>query len=102
MHVDNKRKCGWVMERENASNQELEMPISGSRSGKNCTIWPKKEIWRWKWTRQTARRKEKKELSRLEKFVTVGNEKADEPAKAGATLDEGFMAEMRAKTVRQE
>ena len=28
--------------------------------------------------------------------------KADELAKAGATLDEGFTAEMRAKTVQQE
>ena len=28
--------------------------------------------------------------------------KADEVAKEGATLDEGFMAEMRAKTVQQE
>ena len=31
-----------------------------------------------------------------------GNEKADELAKAGAMLDEGFMAEVRAKTVQQE
>ena len=31
----------------------------------------------------------------------MAGEKADEPAKAGATLDEGFMAEARAKTVQQ-
>ena len=47
-------------------------------------------------------KKEKKEMSRFEKFVTEGNEKADEPARAGAMLDEGFMAEVRAKTVQQE
>ena len=41
-------------------------------------------------------------MSRFEKFVTEGNEKADELAKAGAMLDEGFMAETRAKTVHQE
>ena len=44
-------------------------------------------------------KKEKKEMSRFEKFVTESNEKADELAKVGARLDEGFMAETRAKTV---
>ena len=33
-------------------------------------------------------KKEKQEMSHLEKFVTEGNEKADELAKAGAMLDE--------------
>ena len=37
-----------------------------------------------------------------ERDVIEGNEKADELAKAGAMLDEGFMAEARAKTVQQE
>ena len=46
--------------------------------------------------------KEPKEMSHFEKFVTVGNVKADELAKAGAMLDEGFMAQTRAKTVQQE
>ena len=46
--------------------------------------------------------REKKEMSHFGKFVTEGNEKADELAKAGAMLDEGFMAEARAKTVHQE
>ena len=41
-------------------------------------------------------------MSHIEKFVTDGNEKADELAKAGAMLDEGFMAETRAKTVQHE
>ena len=36
--------------------------------------------------------KDKKEMSHFEKFVTEGNEKADELAKEGALLDEGFMA----------
>ena len=34
--------------------------------------------------------------------VTEGNEKADDLAKAGATSDEGFMAEARAKAMQQE
>ena len=48
-------------------------------------------------------KKDKKEMSHfLKKFVTDGNEKADELAKEGAMLDEGFLAEKRAKTVQQE
>ena len=47
-------------------------------------------------------KKEKKEMSHFERFVTEGNEKADELAKAGAMLDEGFMAEAIAETVQQE
>ena len=35
-------------------------------------------------------------------FFSAGYEKAGESAKAGAMLDEGFLAEARAKTVQQE
>ena len=50
-----------------------------------------------------AHRSEKgKNMSQLEIFVTEGNDKADELAKAGAMLDEGFMAEARAETMQQE
>ena len=46
---------------------------------------------------------DKKEMSHFEKkFVTEGNEKADELAKEGAMLDGDFVAETRAKTVQQE
>ena len=41
-------------------------------------------------------------MSQFERFVAEGNEKADELAKAGAMLDEGFMAEARAETLQQE
>ena len=41
-------------------------------------------------------KKGKKHMSQFERFVTEGDEKADELAKAGAMLDEGFMAESRA------
>ena len=47
-------------------------------------------------------KKDKKEMSHFEKFVSEGNEKAVELAKEGALLDEGFMARTRAKTVEQE
>ena len=40
-------------------------------------------------------KKDKKEMSMFEKFVTDGSETADDLAKAGAMLDEGFMAEAR-------
>ena len=45
---------------------------------------------------------DKKDMSHFGRFVSDVNEKADELAKAGAMLDEGIMAEARAKTVHQE
>ena len=47
-------------------------------------------------------KKDKKDMSHFEKFVTEGNKKADELAKTGAMFDEGFMAGARAKTMQQE
>ena len=47
-------------------------------------------------------KKEKKNMAHFEKFVTEGNEKADELAKGGAMLDEGLMAEARAETMLRE
>ena len=41
-------------------------------------------------------KKDKKDMSHFEKFVTGGNEKADELAKVGAMLGEGFMAKSAA------
>ena len=46
-------------------------------------------------------KKEKEQMTQFERFVTKGNEKADELARAGAMLDEGFMAEVRADTRKQ-
>ena len=39
-------------------------------------------------------KKEKEKMTKIERFVTEGNEEADELAKAGAILDEGFTAEV--------
>ena len=47
-------------------------------------------------------KKDKKEMSHFEKFVTEGNEKADELANVGRMMGECFMAEVRAKTDQQE
>ena len=47
--------------------------------------------------------KRKRKICRsLRSFVTEGNNKAHELARAGAMLDEGYMAEAKAKTVQQE
>ena len=51
---------------------------------------------------QGAPHKKGKGVSHVEKFVTEGNEKADELAKAGGLLDERFMAEARGETMQQE
>ena len=53
-------------------------------------------------SRHTAQSRVERRMSQFEQFVAEGNEKADEVAKAGAMLDEGFLAEARAKTVQQE
>ena len=47
-------------------------------------------------------KKEKEKMTQFERFVTEDNERADELAKAGAMLDEGFMAEARTGTAKQE
>ena len=66
-------------------------------------VWQKEAFW-WKVEHVKAHRtkKEQKQMSQFERFVTEGTEKADELAKAGAMLDEGFMAEARAETMQQE
>ena len=86
-------------EEETASDRELEMLMFGSRSGKNCTLLPRGILWKWSTSRRTAQRKD---TSQFEMFVTEGNDKADELANAGAMLDEGKIAEVRAKTMQQE
>ena len=47
-------------------------------------------------------KKEKAKLTQFERFVTEGNKKASESAKAGAMMDEGFMGEATAQTMKQE
>ena len=46
-------------------------------------------------------KKEKEKMTKFERFVTEGDEKVDELAKAGAMLEEGFMAEVTADTIEQ-
>ena len=42
------------------------------------------------------------QLSLFERFVTEGNEKADELSKEGAMMDGGVMVQVRAITIQQE
>ena len=58
--------------------------------------------WKWSMSKRTSQRRTRQRCRNLIKFVTEGNVKADELAKAGAMLDEGLLAETRAKTVQQE
>ena len=51
---------------------------------------------------RTPHEERKEKMLHFDKFVTEGNEKADDLAKAKATLDEGFLAEARAETLQQE
>ena len=46
--------------------------------------------------------KERQHMPLFEKFITGGNENADEPAKEGAMEDGCFMAQARASTIQQE
>ena len=66
-------------------------------------VWQKEAFWWKKLEHAKAHRtkKEKKNMSQFERFVTEGNEKADQLAKAGAMLDEGLMTEARAETMLQ-
>ena len=80
--------------KKNALIRKQEMPICGLRSGKNCTVLAARDVGGGSGHRT---KKEKKDLSYFEKFVTEGNEKADDLAEAGPMLDEDFMAEARAK-----
>ena len=50
---------------------------------------------------RTAQKKDEKDVSHFETYVTDGSEKADKLARTGATLDEGIVAETRAKTAKQ-
>ena len=48
-------------------------------------------LWlKWSMSRRTVQRKKRKRCRIVKNFVTEGNEKADELAKAGAMMDEGF------------
>ena len=89
-------------ERVSAPSKEREKLICGSKFGKNHTTWQKGRHFGGSGTCKGVPHKKRKHMSQFERFVTEGSDKAGELAKAGAKLDEGFMAEARAKTMQQE
>ena len=78
------------------------MPICELRSGKNCTVWPQDKMVKVEHVKAHRTKKEHKDMLHFDKFVTEGDEKADELAKNRSNLDEGFMAEARAESMQQE
>ena len=94
---------GDEKEKKSVSSQEEEMQTCGYKIGKNYMNWLKRGILvEVEHAKAHRTKKEKETMTQIEMFVTEGNEKADDLAKAGAMLDEGFMAEAGAKTVQQE
>ena len=80
-------------ERKSVSSQEREMQIYGFKK-----IWEELHglaergiLVEVEHVKARRTKKEKKNMSQFERFVAEGNEKADELAKAGAMLDEGFL-----------
>ena len=93
---------GHGEEKENAFIRKQEMRFCGLRSAKKRDTLAAGDILvEVEHVKAQRTQEDKKEVSHFEKFVTEGNEKADELAK-GALWGEGFMAEVRAKTVQQE
>ena len=104
MHVDNK----GIIDGQWRGERKCIDPKAGD-AGLWIKIWEELQLSKSKEIlleveHVKAHRKEKdnKEMTHSEKLVIDGNERADELAKAGAMLDEGFMAQTRAKTVQEE
>ena len=103
MHVDNKRIVDGLWKGENICVD----PKEGD-ADLWITIWAEFQLLASREISEEVEhvmhrtKKDKKETSHPNKFVTEGNEEADDLAKAGAMLDEGIIAEARAKPVQQE
>ena len=78
------------------------MPIVDQNLGRLHLLHTRKIVVEVEHVEAHRTKKENKEVSHCENFVTEGNEKADELSKAGAILDGGFMAEARAETLKKE
>ena len=92
MHVDNTRNHGWSVKKGNASNPKLATLIGGKLWEELHLLTSKETLVQVEHVKAHRTENDKKKLSHCEKFVTERNEKADELAKEGALLDEGFMA----------
>ena len=87
--------------RKSVLSQELD--TCGSKFGKNLRGLVERGIlMEVEQVKAHRTKKEKENMSQFEKFVAEGGWKADDLVKAGAMLDEAFMAEARANTMQQE
>ena len=103
VHVDNKGIIDGLRQGE----RECFKPRAGDtdlciKIGKTHMSWLKRGILVEVAHVTAHRTKEEEKMTKIEMFVTEGNEKAGELAKAGAMLDEGFLAEARAETLKKE
>ena len=102
VHVDNKGTVDglWKTERKCID------PKAGDADlWTNCEelhLFTSKETLEVEHVKEHRTEKDKKEMLHFETFGIDGNKKADELAKTRAMLDEGFMAQTRAKTVQRE
>ena len=92
--------CGE--ERKSASSQEREIQIYEKNWEELHCLSERGILVEVEHVKAHRTEQEKKNMSHFEKFVTEGHEKADKLAKAGAMLDEGYMAEAKAETMQQE
>ena len=71
-------------------------------NGRNCKILRSKDfLIEVEHVKAHRTEKERQHMWLFEKFVTEGNKKADEVAKEGAMLDEGFLAQ-EARTIQMQ
>ena len=104
VHVDNK----GIIDGSRKGEKECIKPRAGDADlwikfwEENYMNWSKRGILvEVEHVKAHRTKKEKEKMTQRERFVTEWSEKADELAKAGAMLDEGFMAEARAETMKQ-
>ena len=91
----------WIKMWEIHRSKKLVMRTCGSKFWEELHLLRSKEILvEVEHVKAHRTKKEEKDMSHFENLVTEGNEKADELAKPGAMLDEGFMSEMRGKTLQ--
>ena len=89
--------------RKSVLSQELEMQTCGLKILGRITRVGKRRYPSGSGTcKGTPYGERRRKMTKIERFITEGNEKADELANAGAMLDERLMAEVRAVTMKQE
>ena len=87
---------GYEKARNSVLSQELEMQSCGKIREEPHELVKRGILVEVARVKAHRTKKEQEKMTQYERFVTEGNEKADELVKAGAMLGEGFLAEVRA------